>query len=125
MRKYLILLVLVPFLTSCQAQSKLKLDSVAIKDKKIQIGEVVLEKPGFLLVRELTPAGQPGPTVGLTPLLPQGSTKNLVVAIPGVKNETSYRLNLYVDNGDRTFILADESVAMKGKKEFYKDIKNP
>ncbi len=124
MRKSLLFVALIILLAGCQ-QAKSSIGKLQIMDQKIQVDSLKLEKPGYVLIRELTADDQVGAAVGLSPMAPLGETKNLLIAVPNMKANTSYRVSLRIDNGDLLFIASEDSPALKGKKEIYKDIKNP
>lgn len=85
----------------------------AIKVEGQDVGTTVtvelatLDKPGFVIIHEDT-NGTPGKIVGMSALLQPGENPGVKVTSK-VENDMKYWAMLHADNGDGTFIAADDA----------------
>lgn len=88
-------------------------NSIAVSEQdpgtEITIDNFYLEKPGFIVIKELK-NGTPGTIVGASGLLKAGAGQDLTFKAD-LKNGT-YIATMYLDNGDKKFNVTTDNISM-------------
>lgn len=101
-------------------------DAVAVSDQanggSVTIDNYVLNKPGYIVIHEVTSEGAPGTIVGQSGYLAEGRGQDLEVTAKIVAGK-EYMAMIHVDNGDKRFNASQDSAALSDGKTIMANFK--